>query len=264
MRQLKNQIFFNRQSRSYDSGFTLVELLFVALLLALLSAILYGSLEGIIITRKTIEERQQSTATARYVIERMTREIASRAAEPISDPQGGENNNSQFQTVVRRYLSGKNLDAGSSDQDSLRFVSTSAAQAAMNGFPNAGLVEIEYRLEDLPDGSKQPEFDDDLKSYALVREEIPAGKDNKKEKEETKTGRIVFPLADNVVGLNFRYLRDGTWTDAWDGSLARFPEAIEITLRLRESKGKIATFRTAVAVNERRPQFAGFRSVGGV
>ena len=58
-----------------EAGFTLVEMVAVAVLLSMLSLVLYGTLDGIINARAAILNRSKAGATARIVVERMTREL---------------------------------------------------------------------------------------------------------------------------------------------------------------------------------------------
>jgi hypothetical protein len=133
-------------------------------------------------------------------------------------------------------------------RDTIRFVSSNAAQPFVDGPANYGTVEIRYFLDDASSeeaarAGLDVDADEDGTTTVFVREEVPAAvaADATRQKR-----RIVVPLARNVVALNFRYLKDGKWKNDWKDMNPPLPEAIEITLGLVETDGEVAYYRTAV------------------
>ncbi len=227
-----------------ERGFTLVEMVAVSVLLSMLSLVLYGTLDGIIDGRAAILNRSRSGATARIVMERMTRELngivfgitLSENDEEQQDGQG-VTQGSSFSSA-RTFFEGKS----NSGKGSIRFVSAEVAQAAYGTFTNHGVVEIRYRLVEDPE-----QEDSEDKSFILVREETPGGVRNEK---ITKERKVVFPLASGISSLDFRFLDNEEWQSDW--SQPSVPNAVEITLGVTDSNGAKNMFRTAVAVSQKR------------
>ncbi len=228
-----------------ETGFTLVELLVVSLMLALLSGILYGTISGILRGRSIILGEESTARSAQYVLERMTRELTARVAVPLSDPEGSSN------TSQRQYIRASKSTSSSEGVDRIRFVSSNAGQQSFNDVQNFGLLEVEYRLADPQRGEDYEELEPEERQLAaddkvLLREESPADV----ERDETIKARdLVFPMAEKVRGLQFRFFKDGKWSDIWQPNRAALPEAIEITLQLRSDGENIDTYRTAIALS---------------
>ena len=77
-----------------ESGFTLVELLVVSVLLALLSTILHGTLSGIMRCRSLVESERDNTLAAQRILSRISRELSARVRTPLRQEddatEGGE------------------------------------------------------------------------------------------------------------------------------------------------------------------------------
>lgn len=243
-----------------ERGFTLIELVVVAVLAAVLSAILYGTITGIVRSRDLAARVLTRDRTAHYVLSRMTHEIAGRSAlVPLAarkDSADGASPSAQpspqpslgFAGFVggTQYILGSRGEEGESSRDSIRFVSAGTAQGFIGAFVNYGLVEIEYRLEEDPNA---PPARDDRKRLLLVREERPAAVPAPEVAEQRK---VVVPIAENVRSLGFRYLKDGKWLPEWKNQSPPLPEAIEITLEVVDEEGGTDRYRTAVFVNRRQ------------
>ena len=257
-----------------QSGFTLFEVVAVTGILAVLSAIVYGTISGMIRAKTYAEGEIEVEETAHRLLVRFTTELTGRSllvplrrgsqntdletddeqdnADGTKSPQGGNpfgQTNSPFPASVE-YFRGENKEKGSSDQDKLRFVSSTATQTFLGGISNHGVVEVEYRLEPLPDEDQNPSSsssDEPREKYALVRDETPAGVTDK---TILKKRRVVIPVAEPVASLNFRYLKNGKWENEWKNQPV--PEAVEITVGLIDGNGKIRRYKTAVFINQRR------------
>lgn len=248
-----------------ESGFTLIELLVVSGLLAVLAGILYGTTSGLLSGREIVEQQRQNGQIAQYVFERMSRELTGRylialankdniqSGQSVSGGPGSFAASAQSPYAAAGtpplYFLGESEKKGGEHADRVRFVSANAAQAGYGVRPNFGLVEIQYRLEKADALSYDKKRRKRGETYVLVREEFPAGV-NSAELIDNRTYTI--PLANNVIGFNVRYLRDGKWEDQWEEARIQLPEAIEITLKLEGSEGQQDTFRTAVAISRRR------------
>lgn len=236
-------------SIAQDRGFTLIELLLVSVLLALLSAILYSTINGIIRGSSLIEEQRVMTRTGQFVLERMTRELSARALIALnSEKSNSEAPGNPFGIQPRHAMIGIDKKLGHSQADIIRFVSTTSGQAGQGAVQNFGLLEVQYALGEMDD-SYLPNLKAhaDKDRYVLLRREAPANVQNQ---ELLKQRTYTIPLAENVVGLNFRYMKDGAWQEQWQDPGLRLPEAVEITLRLAsETSEQTALFRTAVLIS---------------
>ena len=227
-----------------EQGFTLIELLVVSVLLAVMSAILYGTLNGIIRGNTMVENERDTARVAQYVLERMTRELSSRVQLQLSVIQ---QNSADSRNPVPSVFEGGSEQAAGGDRGYVRFVCLNGAQAFYNAIPNYGLVEIGYHLEDSANktfGSiSRPGSEG---RHVLVRVEVPADVQNK---DIIKKKTLAFPLAEDVASLRFRFMKDGKWLSEWKNQSAQLPQAVEITLKLVTPERKTETYRTAVSLN---------------
>lgn len=239
-----------------EKGFTLVELVVVAVLLAMMSAILYSTINSILSSKSLVERQREVDREAQYILDRMVRELTSRVAiglsvssrkgssdEKDTSTSGGS---SLLTTTAQPYIEGNHKKNSHSTADTIRFVSTGTGQSVVGGFSNAGLVEIRYSLEKRTDHSDEHPKDG-LESMLLVREEYPADVDNEKIRKNRK---VSLPLANDIVGLSFRYMKDSKWQQEWKNQYAKLPEAIEITLKIRGADEAVETYRTAVSISK--------------
>jgi prepilin-type N-terminal cleavage/methylation domain-containing protein len=215
-----------------EKGLTLVELLLVTLLLGLLSAIIYGSLNGIIRGKTIIENQRFTHRTARQVIARMGKEFSSIVSQPLASEYGST------------YMKVTNESLGEQNQ-TLRFITSSGAQAVFDAPGNFGYIEVEYRLTENPDDTHKKR-EDNLKPLQLVREEVPAGKIATEVRNKRK---IIVPIAENVINLKFRFYANKKWSSTWSASTS-LPDAIEVTLSVLGDHGGVDTFRTAFSTGQ--------------
>lgn len=230
---------------SSEAGFTLVELIFVSILLVILSAVLYGTLTGIIRTKTALESTRRADRTAEYVLSRLTRELSNRAAVALSVP-GDNSQIRRRQADAEKYLLGKSRRIAGRDADTIRFTSVGSGQTMMGATDNVGIVEIEYRLEPIEGEASEAitSFSDDDQRFALVRIEIPARAPSDEIREQR---RLATTLTRDLYSLQFRYRRNGKWINEWSQKRDGFPEGVEITVGVRGATGTIEKYRTAVA-----------------
>ncbi len=227
-------------------GLTLVELALVTALLGVVSLLLFSTLSGIIRTKRDLEASRIQQRTAQYVIKRISRELENRMLLPVKEgpaSSAASGGNPAAPTATPNpvdedeafplYLIGTDERAGEYDRDRIRFVSAGSGQEIYQGTANHGIVQIEYRLEDVAEGEQT--------KTVLVRDEIPAGvKDN----NILQARRVLFPVSENVTSLNFRYLYRGKWLNLWNAlemdtdpddldDDTELPDAIEISISVK-------------------------------
>lgn len=221
---------------------TLVELLVVAVLLAVLTGLLYGTLGGIIRAREHLLVKRQAYRSAASFFARVRGEFASSQTEPLyqggtglseSGSSSGLSTALSGQTAAVRYVAGT---SGKSDteSDSIRFTTTAGAQELYDAESNRGLIEVSYRVEASQGGGN---------IGILVREEMPAGVKND---VVLRRRRRTFPVCDRVIAFKLRYFRDGKWLTEWKDSTTRLPKAVDIELVLADKNGDPVFARTAL------------------
>lgn len=257
-------------SQSSD-GFTLVELVVVSVLLALMSAILYGTLTSIMGGRQVIESQREATGIALVVLDSLTRDLNSRALIPLRTSSGSSTSSSGVDGSTGAsgtsasgsgldgsgaasglgFFAGENQKEGEADSDVLRFIANDLPGDSPGVPPNYGLVEVTYRLVEVDRTTVPEDIPTDNSVYRLVREEVPAAI---QDEELIKSRTQVRVVADRVAGFNVRYLRNGTWEKVWKSSVSTVPEAVEVTLLMFANGGAVERYRTAVAVSKRPKQ----------
>lgn len=235
-----------------ESGFTLLEIIVVTGLLVLMGGILFGTVGSFIRGRNLVLDGRDNQRTATLLFSRLNRELLSAVDEPINSEALESAGETSGNISSRRYLLGIDESGAKADKDKIRFVSEGSGQAVIGGRNNFGRVEIEYKLVE-PEDSPAVQLGEE-RSYMLVREEYPAGISDS---EIYKKRKIVLPLADNVLSLNFRYRVAERWFDSWRGRRFGFPEVIEIELKLASERGGPETFKTAVTINTKQAATAG-------
>lgn len=221
-------------------GFTLIEILVVTLLLSCMSAILYGTINGIIKAQKVVEEQREVGREAAFLLEHITQELSSKAMIPLFTKEDEAKAGNQ----TRHYLIGLNKNKTNAGADQIRFTTHNLTGQNIK-IVSSGIIEVEYRLERLKDSTARRPV------YALIRSETPAGlTDTKLYEKQT----ITQELSNRVIGFDLRYLDDEQWRDSFndvsdeDQYIETMPRAIEISLTLSREDGGEELFRTAVAL----------------
>ncbi|HET6369554.1 MAG TPA: prepilin-type N-terminal cleavage/methylation domain-containing protein, partial [Nitrospiria bacterium] len=164
----------SKQRKGAVRGFTLLEVLIALSILAIIFALIYGTLDSTQKLTKETEGESDLHRQAQIALARMSAEFSMlywpRAA-------GGGSTSGLFVGVDETHFDSRRE---SEPSDSVRFLALSHGRLAKNA-PEGDLVEVTYLL--------------DLDQDMLIRqEEFPEG------------GRSMeIPLAEEVLGLNFRY-----------------------------------------------------------
>jgi prepilin-type N-terminal cleavage/methylation domain-containing protein len=240
----------NAKSRTADRerGFTLIELSFVALLLALLGSIIYGSITTLVRTKNVLESSRVAQRTAEAVMTRISKELENRYAQPLrsvdnerkaSRTSGGDaddeiTENSSLLIGRTRRIQGVNAD-------SIRLVTLGNPGSANLG--NPGLIEVQYSLSQINNPQVNSLGTGPL--FSLIREEGPADVEDQRI-FNSRTFRQV--LSDRVRSLQFRYRFNKKWVNQWSTKRETFPDVVEITLGMAGDSGGDVTYRTAVSI----------------
>jgi prepilin-type N-terminal cleavage/methylation domain-containing protein len=182
------------------SGFTLVEVLVTLGLLALVMAMVYGSLWSTVDGITRIEGRTDREQAARILLEMMNREL--RSALLTSDDE-------------RLYFLGQDGTANDLPADRLTWVQ--AAHLKLHpDLLETETAEVSYWLESDADGN-----------VFLYRRE-DASRDG-----DPEAGGGIYRLSDAVVGLDFEFYGPQGWTHEWDSRRNKvLPRVVQISLFL--------------------------------
>jgi general secretion pathway protein J len=203
------------RARSQSRGLTLLEVLVSIAILALVSSLVYGALDGMQRSRQGIERVGDRYHQGRQALSRMARELQS-AFVSLHQPLQIANSN---RTTV--FIG---TDSGSSDR--LDFTSFSHKRL-MRNVHESDQNELSYFM------GKDPDRGD---KYDLLRRE-------QREIDTDPThGGVVNVLCEDVTSIDFSYLdqTSGMWVESWDstqaGSAAQYnhvPLQVKIKLVLR-------------------------------
>lgn len=252
-----------------QAGMTLIEIIVVVVLLGIMTLIIYGTIRNITESKRLVEDQRSLVRSARFILGKMIGELSSKSSQSLraedqeqeeeqdEDPElsggaFGANPASPYTHSTGSFMIGKSAQGEKSDVDELRFVSNVASNSMLGPLGNNGALEIRYRLKEIKTSKEVSEAG--YTRFVLIREEAPSGVE---EKEVIEKRTVSWPLVDNVVSLNFRYLKNEKWLEEWKATDFGFPEVIEITLKVVSDKGRIEAFRTAVAMSEKKPRFGG-------
>lgn len=220
-------------------GFTLLEVLVALAILGVLLSSVYSTFFFALRAMKVSREQDDVFQVARVLMERITNDLAM----------------ARFRSP---YIAGRPTEAfigrnGTSEEyarDRLDFT-TASHVFFHDGRPESDVVEVSYYIDDsYPDRT------------FLVRREDPLPDEN------LRHGGTLRILADNVVGLNFRYRerdpqpfervrgqewKEPEWHESWDAAKVTpeqcLPELVEVTLTIRDREGRDLTFATTVLLH---------------
>jgi len=143
----------------------------------------------------------------------------------------------------RAYLEGKSDILDETDADSIAFVSASGQTVIQGRLTNYGYMQVSYYLKKETNRDKAG---GSANTYLLLRQEAPA---SIADDDARKARTVTSVLANNVVRLNFRYLKDDDWLENWSQKeQGQLPSAVEIYLEVGDSDTGRAHYKTAVAI----------------
>lgn len=242
-------------SRRAAGGFTLLELLLAIVILALITATVYGSLARTESSKRIAESRAELYSAGRQALLKMAGDIEAALPPPSGD---------------RIYFRGTH---GDGEPPEIHLVTMNRGGFGVNRV-RPGRVLVVYSLAPLPKRRGQ---------YALLREEYlykamldkadgieppePSSFDeNEEDTAPTEQASLLLECPDvqddldlpgaclPVTSLFFRYYDDtvGDWRDEWDSTIdngatfGRLPSAVEINLRIADEDGAQHPFYTVV------------------
>lgn len=195
------------------TGFTLLEVMIAISLLAMIFFMLYGTLTSTQKLAHSMEGESDVYRQAQIALSRMSSELSMVYWPPQRDASS-----SRFIGVDGTRF---DEDQESWPSDSLFFIALSHARLAKDA-PEGELAHVTYLLD----------------HGLLLRQEELAGGGLFRE----------IPLAEEVLGLNFRFFDGGKkqWVKEWDSKKRnRPPKGVEIQLILRDASGNGRPFVTA-------------------
>jgi len=191
-------------------GFTLLEVWVAIGIFALFVGLLYGTFAATFESARRADGVAEEYRVVRWGMRHLLRDLL--MFYPISLPPA----TSPFEGTDRSRW---RVD-GSYPDDLLRFTSLSHRRA-MADMPESDQGEVTYLLRE----------------ETLVREvRLASG------------SRRIDEISDKVWGLNFRYLSEGEWREAWPGGRQTFPEAVEVDLTLRDPEESDSPTRKVTTV----------------
>lgn len=181
-----------------ERGFTLLELLVAVAVAVIVLASVYGVYTGVSRARDRVERRSAAAHQARVLFDRLGREL--RGAYPA----GGE---------ALPFSGGSESGSG---RPFLRFTTTASTP---EGGSRGGIRTLLYEL--VPDSDPQQPGE-------LRRSEVPAFLG-------APPPERAYRMLTGVSGWQVRYFTGGSWQNEWPESRGRQPQAVELTLTLREA-----------------------------
>lgn len=207
-------------------GFTLVEIMLAVSILAIITALTWGSFQQTFKAKQIVESNAVRYHTVRLTLERMARELT------MAYLSGNEDT---FQQERRTFFQGRRK----SDIDELRFSYFGHQRLYANANECDTAQVMYYGARDRVDNSRINLMRRETRRLANIKPEVAAG-----------SSEI---LCDNVVRLQLDYwdVRDKTWREEWvttdaAGQPDRLPSKIKITLIVRDERGNEIPFSTEV------------------
>jgi prepilin-type N-terminal cleavage/methylation domain-containing protein len=247
-------IAVSRNSDPRQRGFTLVEVLVVAMMAAIILVAVFGSVSRTMNSKGIAEERAELFATGRDAVLRMADEI-----EAALPPAAGDR-------ILFRGTSG----GGRTPQSSIEFVATNRGGYGMHRV-RPGQIYVRYALDPIPNKAglfalRREEF---LFAALLAEADGVELAEEESEEDAAPTSMATYLLdcpefpeaiyipgsCTRLVGLRFRYfdIVDQAWHDEWDTlkdpedpEYQRIPAAVEIALYLEDERAKMYEFSTIV------------------
>jgi general secretion pathway protein J len=201
-----------------NRGFTLVEVMIAAAILALIMGIVYGSFSGSLKTMEISKEDGEAYRKARIILNRMAQEISC-ASLPSE----------QSRADIAYAFIGEDREEDGSPQDSLHFISTAVPLKE----PMKGLKEVGYYVtSDTQTGEHT----------LIVREDTTPD-------DRSDQGGKRYVLGSNVWGLDLKYYdEEGREWERWDSTSPlfenRLPKMVKVSLVLKDERSEAISLTT--------------------
>lgn len=232
------------QKKLGQSGFTLVELLFVVILLSILGISVMKVITQVQAASQSAASIRAKAEVANRVFSDLRLNFSSKLDQQLltgisTSKQQGSNNQSYFGTQIKT-IAYDNFENANTNSNVLR-ISTIGTLYANPNIPELyGEVEARYYLE---------ESENNLSKLVL---EIWPIKNNKNPSSGNANLSNLNPiikntLADNISSMNFRFRQQTKWSSLINPGLG-IPNLIEVTLVVAnpDNKDDLETFRTAL------------------
>ena len=197
-------------------GFTLMEVLLATAILSIIMMIVYGSF---VQTRRVIgrtEAAVDGLRGIRAVFSRITNDVGMAFLSTAND---------------NTFFVGTDDYGGGYPNDQIDFTSFSHIRRNSDAL-ESDQMEVGYYLRKDFEGA----------SVLMKREK------NRIDVNPMYGGRT-FELCEDIAGIDFRYLDEGTWLDSWDSRVSKkIPEAVEITIIVKDRSGAEKSFRTITEI----------------
>ncbi|HML95432.1 MAG TPA: prepilin-type N-terminal cleavage/methylation domain-containing protein [Thermodesulfobacteriota bacterium] len=213
-----------RQCRTTNKGFTLMEVLLAIFIGSIVLTALYASFFQIIKAKERIEEELDLYHEARVVMAKVTKDLA------MAYPRGLVNSESTNITLPYFY--------GVQDGNFSRLIFTALSRSPAYGTRESDQTEISYYLLPVPDS--------DL--FALMRRDNPT--------IENEEGGTQFPLSERVVGFRLTYFAGPNElgeipepTLEWNSNeMLSLPRAVNVEVVMRDPRGENVEFSSMITL----------------
>ncbi len=201
---------------TYSRGFTLMEVLIATAILAIVMMLVYGSF---VQTRRVIGRTEAAVDGLRGI-----RAAFSRITNDVGMAFLNSANDATFFVGTDDY-------EGGYPADQMDFTSFSHVQRSSQA-RESDQMEVGYYLRKDYEGA----------SFLMKREK------NRIDLNPMYGGKS-YELCEDIMGLDFRYLDEGTWLESWDSRVSKkMPEAVEITMIIKDGNGVERSFRTITEI----------------
>lgn len=215
-----------------NAGFTLMEVMIAASIVAIMGALIYGSFGPMLRAKEVIEQESEHYRATQVALTRMAREISMAFVSNDFDHTRYRDKND-----MPTFFTG--------ERDQLTFTSL-AHQRRYKDAKESDQELLEYHMGQDPDA----ELDGSNDEVLLRREKVILD-------EEWENGGSEQVLSDDVKKIGFEYYDDEKkeWVEEWDTRRDRdkLPERVRITLTSTDETGKEVNYSTEARIYMRLP-----------
>jgi general secretion pathway protein J len=208
-----------------NSGFTLVEVMIAATILALIMSIIYGAFAGSLKTMEISTEGGDHYRQARLILNRMVQELSCACLPAAQD--------TQEITDIEYAFIGEDRVEEDVARDTLTFTS---AAPPLEG-PSRGLKEMGYAV------TIDPETDEPV---LVMREDVTPD-------DRPQEGGRIYLIGPGVWGLDFTFYdaRGRDW-ERWDSTASifdgRLPQRVRIAIYYKDAQGEPFSLTTTALI----------------